>query len=258
MEDSTYRAYTRSPEFLKTILPLTDELNDILGSIFTRNPDQRISLAELRERILACERFTVPAPMATIPLSTPPASPESIPFEYVTEHCEHAIIDDDVYESPLSPASTNSVDSDDSDEGSLTSSVGTIDDLDDELMEEPHCQTEMDCTPQAFVEPEDSAMNMFPGQEFVSQHYTGPMAGVPVQVPLQMPMPVPSSVPVHQVPIPLQQSQPACSTAPTKTHLAFFWWGEMLKYAHTQLPALQPHVPFHHQVPPMFSPLQGF
>jgi serine/threonine protein kinase len=258
MEDSTYRAYTRSPEFLKSILPLSDELNDILGRIFTRNPEQRIKLAELRERILACQRFTVTAPAATIPLPTPPASPEPTIFEYVNHCNEHAIIDDDVFDSPLSPASTSSVDSD---EGSLASSVETIDDLDDELMEEPQPQTEMDCNPQAF-EPEDSSMNMFPGQEFVPQHYTGP---VQVQVPIPeppilhhpMPILVHCSVPVHQVPIPVQQTQPACAAPPSKAHLAFCWWGEMLKYAHTQLPSLQPHVPFHHQVP-LFTPLQGF
>jgi len=278
MEDSTYAAYVRNPQFLKTILPLTDELNEILGRIFTRIPEQRIKLAELRERILACQRFTV-SPHATTILPTPPASPEPTPFEYVTaENCEHAIIDDD-YDSPLSPASTTSVDSDGS-EGSLASSVDTIDDdLDDELMEEPHPQQhEMDCTPQAYVEPEDSAMSMFPGQDFVPQHYTGPVAAVPVAVPVglpeqpalhhpSMPISVHPSMPIHhQHPVPLpvpQQSQSACAApaaiqqaTPPKAHLAF-WWGEMLKYAHTQLPSLQPHVPFHHQVP-LFTPLQGF
>jgi serine/threonine protein kinase len=271
MEDSTYRAYTMDPKFLKTILPLTDELNEILGRIFTSNPEQRIKLAELRQRILACERFTL-SPVATIPLPTPPASPEPIPFEYVSEHYEHAIIDDDVYEqSPLSPASTTSVDSYDSDEGSLASSVETIDDedLDDELMEDPQAHHEMDYAPQAYIEPEDSAMNMFPGQEYVHhQHYTGPLAAVPVpvQVPTPeqpvlhhpIPIPVPSSVPVHQVSMPAQQSQPVCAaTALSKAHLAAYWWADLLKYAHTQLPSLQPHVPFHHQVP-LFTPLQGF
>jgi len=73
-EDSTYRAFTRSPGFLKTILPLSDELNDILGRIFTPNPEQRITLPELKARILSCSRFTEAPAMA---LSTPPASPEA-------------------------------------------------------------------------------------------------------------------------------------------------------------------------------------
>ncbi|KAL1894952.1 Serine/threonine protein kinase [Sporothrix stenoceras] len=58
-EDSTYRAYSRNPRFLKTILPLSDELDDILARIFAINPDQRITLPELKQRILACPRFTV-------------------------------------------------------------------------------------------------------------------------------------------------------------------------------------------------------
>jgi serine/threonine protein kinase len=66
-QDSTYRAYMRSPDFLKTILPLSDELNGILGRIFDASPEQRISLAELRGRIMACSRFTVsPAAAAAI------------------------------------------------------------------------------------------------------------------------------------------------------------------------------------------------
>ncbi|CAK7219869.1 Serine/threonine protein kinase [Sporothrix bragantina] len=59
IEDSTYRAYARNPKFLKTILPLSDELDDILARIFAINPDQRITLPELKQRILACPRFTV-------------------------------------------------------------------------------------------------------------------------------------------------------------------------------------------------------
>jgi hypothetical protein len=85
---------------------------------------------------------------------------------------------------------------------------------------------------------------------------------MPIQVPipeqpvLHHPIPVPvSSVPIHQGSLPVQ-TQPSCAAASNKVHLAF-WWGEVLKYAHTQLPSLQPHVPFHQQVP-LFTPLQGF
>ncbi|OAA58531.1 protein serine threonine kinase [Niveomyces insectorum RCEF 264] len=84
-EDSTYRAYTRNRGFLKTILPLTDELDDILARIFNPNPDQRITLSELKQRILACPRFTISQqqqqqeadmPMvAPQPLLTPPTTP---------------------------------------------------------------------------------------------------------------------------------------------------------------------------------------
>ncbi|KAI1470096.1 kinase-like domain-containing protein [Daldinia caldariorum] len=128
-EDSTYRAYTRSQDFLRTILPLSDDLNNILGRIFTRNPDHRITLPELRNSILACSRFTIsptaPAPQA---LPTPPNSPG--PIEYVD--CEEAIAED--FDSPPSPTASDS-DAEStcsSDDGSLTSSVSTIDDIDDD------------------------------------------------------------------------------------------------------------------------------
>ncbi|EFX00294.1 protein serine threonine kinase [Grosmannia clavigera kw1407] len=79
-EDSTYRAYTRNSGFLKTILPLTDELDAILARIFTPNPDQRITLPQLRQLILACPRLTaqpqqqVAAPAVVQSVLTPPAS----------------------------------------------------------------------------------------------------------------------------------------------------------------------------------------
>ncbi|KOS22343.1 Negative regulator of sexual conjugation and meiosis [Escovopsis weberi] len=82
-QDSTYRAYARSQDFLKTILPVSDELNHILGLIFQPNSKQRISLSELRERILACSRFTVPQ-IAPADLPTPPASPDPL-IEYAIE-----------------------------------------------------------------------------------------------------------------------------------------------------------------------------
>ncbi|CAG8727644.1 163_t:CDS:2, partial [Acaulospora morrowiae] len=47
------------PDFLKSILPLSDELNEVLKDIFNLDPEKRISLEELRERILACHSFTV-------------------------------------------------------------------------------------------------------------------------------------------------------------------------------------------------------
>ncbi|KJZ68986.1 hypothetical protein HIM_11627 [Hirsutella minnesotensis 3608] len=68
-QDQTYRAYARSRDTLKKILPLTDELNDILIEIFNPNPDLRIALPELRDRIKACTKFTAPA-MATVALPT--------------------------------------------------------------------------------------------------------------------------------------------------------------------------------------------
>jgi len=51
-EDSTFRAYVRDRKFLKTILPLTTELNHILNRIFELDPAKRITIPELRELII--------------------------------------------------------------------------------------------------------------------------------------------------------------------------------------------------------------
>jgi serine/threonine protein kinase len=247
-EDSTYRAYTRSQDFLKTILPLTDELNDILGRIFTRNPDQRITLAELRTKILACPQFTIPAMPATN-IESPQDS-----LEYV--ECEDAIVEDYDYESPLSPATS----SDDgstcsSDDGSLASSVSTIDDLDDEFLQEQ----QQDMSPQDYpsphphaFEPEEVQTAFYPTQEYVPQHYAGPVPlSIPVQVPvasLPIPVPMPEPMPIQ---VPAQVPVQLANCAPKGYFLN--WW-DIVKYVQ-HAPAIHPHVPFHHQVP--FPAIQG-
>ncbi|KAL4786132.1 kinase-like domain-containing protein [Aspergillus varians] len=59
IEDSTFRAYLKDPSFLKSILPLSDEMVRILSRIFEPNPSKRITIPELRQIILDCPRFTV-------------------------------------------------------------------------------------------------------------------------------------------------------------------------------------------------------
>jgi serine/threonine protein kinase len=58
-EDSTFRAFLRDPQFLRSILPLSPELNSILRRIFECDPHKRITLPELRRLIVECPRFTV-------------------------------------------------------------------------------------------------------------------------------------------------------------------------------------------------------
>ncbi|KAG8427494.1 Serine/threonine protein kinase [Metarhizium acridum] len=60
IEDLTYRAYTANYHLLTSILPLSDDLNNILRRIFNPNPRYRITLPELRDRIVACPSFTKP------------------------------------------------------------------------------------------------------------------------------------------------------------------------------------------------------
>ncbi|RUP44202.1 kinase-like domain-containing protein [Jimgerdemannia flammicorona] len=57
LRDETFAAYLANPDFLKTILPISDELNEIVKRIFCIDPRQRITLQELRERISACRFF---------------------------------------------------------------------------------------------------------------------------------------------------------------------------------------------------------
>jgi len=57
-EDTTFRAYLQDPDFLRTILPVSAELNTILRRIFECDPLKRISIPELRRLILDCPQFT--------------------------------------------------------------------------------------------------------------------------------------------------------------------------------------------------------
>ena len=73
--DSTFRAYLKNPRFLRTILPLSQELDDILRSVFEIDPLKRITIRDLRNRIQRCQRFTTgPSPMCTV---SPPPSENS-------------------------------------------------------------------------------------------------------------------------------------------------------------------------------------
>lgn len=231
-QDSTYRAYASSKDFLKSILPLSEELNDILGRIFNPIPEQRITLPELRTRIMACSQFTVP-PMSTIAPPTPPASPDHLLPKYVSH--EDAILDDYEYDSPLSPASSD-------DEGSLTSSdCSTIDDLDDDFMQEQHLQeTPQDYTPHAYDPEESREQLIYHSQEFVPQNYSGPVPVVPIS------MVVPPQ-PMHCSQVPVQVQAPIPVQAPCQPKSYFPIW-DMVKYVQ-QVPMLQHHVPFHQQVP---------
>lgn len=73
-KDSTYRAFRANEDFLKDILPLSEELNDILKMIFTKDPGQRISLQELKQRIIACPTFS----KAEVPYPIEAAMPQYI------------------------------------------------------------------------------------------------------------------------------------------------------------------------------------
>ncbi|KAJ9190752.1 hypothetical protein DTO166G4_921 [Paecilomyces variotii] len=66
-EDSTFRAFLKDPEFLRTILPLTPELNYILRRIFECDPVKRITIPELRTLIMECPAFTTTSYSSCVP-----------------------------------------------------------------------------------------------------------------------------------------------------------------------------------------------
>ncbi|KAF2723036.1 kinase-like protein, partial [Polychaeton citri CBS 116435] len=72
--DATFRAFKKDPAFLRSILPISPELNCILERIFEMDPRKRIGLEELHEMILRCPRFTMNSAPCTAP-STPQFSP---------------------------------------------------------------------------------------------------------------------------------------------------------------------------------------
>ncbi|KAI9644813.1 Serine/threonine protein kinase [Ciborinia camelliae] len=64
-DDATYSAFLNDPNFLKTILNPSDELNTILQLIFQPDPDLRITVAELKTLILQCPGFYSPVSSST-------------------------------------------------------------------------------------------------------------------------------------------------------------------------------------------------
>jgi len=74
--DATFRAFKKDPNFLSSILPISNELEEILNSVFQVQPEKRIGLQELRHSILRCPRFASTPRMAMPP--TPP--PDQVYF----------------------------------------------------------------------------------------------------------------------------------------------------------------------------------
>ena len=96
IEDATFRAYLKDPQFLSSILPISSELEAILRRIFECNPAKRISIPELRQLILQCDFFTA-RPKAP---QTPP------PEDFQSPVCEPPVVlnpYDNSYEALFTP-----------------------------------------------------------------------------------------------------------------------------------------------------------
>ncbi|KAG5932401.1 hypothetical protein E4U53_001352 [Claviceps sorghi] len=250
-QDSTYRAFLRSRDFLKTILPLTDDLNHILSRVFHPKPEARATLAELRCRIMACPRFTVPAPASRTAAPQPKTQTPAVP-----RVCESvaggATVNDDEYDAPLSPVRTSS------DSGSLTSSGSTVDDLDDtELSQTPH-ETAPSCHPAVLDVVEDTIDDdMFHHtQQGMATSPYGEAA--PAANPIQAQQPQASRqrivVPCHQQ-LPLQVPAQAPPAVPSGCQpKSFFPLWEVVRYVQ-QVPMMQHPVAF--QQMSFFPSMQG-
>ncbi|MCJ1325435.1 hypothetical protein MMC10_002098 [Thelotrema lepadinum] len=96
VEDTTFRAYLKDPQFLSSILPISSELETLLRRIFECNPAKRISIPELRQLILQCDFFTA-RPQAP---QTPP------PEDFQSPVCEPPVVlnpYDNSYEALFTP-----------------------------------------------------------------------------------------------------------------------------------------------------------
>lgn len=112
LDDSTFRAYMKDRNFLKSILPLSDELDSILRRVFDCNPASRLTLAELRQAIVCCPRLTVDtsrpvSPYQAVPVYSQPATPPYSPMDATRDQAyrtQSGLLDLDVQFSQLPPS----------------------------------------------------------------------------------------------------------------------------------------------------------
>lgn len=57
--DESFNAYLQDPTFLRRILPISTECLEVLKGIFSVDPSQRVTLAELRKQVLAINSFSM-------------------------------------------------------------------------------------------------------------------------------------------------------------------------------------------------------
>lgn len=62
--DNTYKAYLKNKKILKEILPISDELYEILCLCLEKDPFKRITLFQLRELVIQCQSFTSSGPLS--------------------------------------------------------------------------------------------------------------------------------------------------------------------------------------------------
>jgi serine/threonine protein kinase len=65
----------KDPKFLRSILPISSELDSLLRRMFEFNPAKRATIPEIREMIVRCSAFTATKSAVSTPLPSPPFSP---------------------------------------------------------------------------------------------------------------------------------------------------------------------------------------
>lgn len=101
MDDSTFRAYRNNPTFLSSILPLSHDLDFILGRIFEHDPRRRIEIPELRDLIIRCKNFTTRSNGVLPP--TPPSEPQYAPGPHASCHIAQSLRECDQYPRTAAP-----------------------------------------------------------------------------------------------------------------------------------------------------------
>jgi hypothetical protein len=178
---------------LKTILPLSEELNDILGMIFERNPENRITVGQLKRRIFECSHFTGPTQTLSIQqCNTPPQSP----------------VYSGPYDAPSPASSCSDSDSVFSDAG-LTDSASSSDEEDFDCDSDSGSDSAMDQDQEPrfeVVEPQvettKSPSPVTPREKKPTVPYSRPTVSFPQQYVLpqesQYPVPVPTKQNLYQ------------------------------------------------------------
>lgn len=66
LEDNTFHYFVKDPKVLMKILPVSQDLYQLLADILRLDPYSRISLESLMERVSACTRFTSSGPLSQV------------------------------------------------------------------------------------------------------------------------------------------------------------------------------------------------
>lgn len=122
-QDSTFKAFLRDPHFLRSILPLSPELDRILHRIFECDPKKRITIPELRRMIIHCPRFTT----NSYGLPSPPLSAAGDFEQYFVEPLDLPYAEMPPQADPITPPQTpDRIPSNDSQESAQSFLSGSV------------------------------------------------------------------------------------------------------------------------------------